>query len=305
MEALVATVTTAIRACGECEKRVGIDVLVNGNSQLAGTLARTLTRQDIAKKQPTLGIAVRVWSIQFGDKANAWNEYIRIIWSGEEIAFFIDGYVQLLPDSIRLLGPSVAGDSTRLGGTGVPMIGKSATLIREEMIRNGGFHGNFCCIKSQSLFEMKARQIRIPIGMYRTDSLMGAILNFDLDPEKNEWNPERILVHPAATWEVKRKNWWSWADQKGAFKRLLRQARGSLENQAVKRLFTERRQLPERLPGTVRQLLAEWWAAQPRKSGCARYRHPLSYWAWRDSQKPSPATPTSTSAQLVASLYVR
>jgi hypothetical protein len=69
-----------------------IDVLVNGNPDFASELAEHFALAGAPQ--------VNIWSIAQGDKANAWDQYIHAIWAGQPLAFFIDGYVRLSPDSV-------------------------------------------------------------------------------------------------------------------------------------------------------------------------------------------------------------
>jgi len=100
---------------------------------------------------------LKVWSIHYGDKANAWNQYFHTIWSGEQLAFFTDGYVRLRPDALRLLGNAVMSKESVLGGSGVPSVGRTAKKLTAHMISAGGFHGNFCCVKGCVIYEFKLR----------------------------------------------------------------------------------------------------------------------------------------------------
>ena len=241
-------------ACVAGQGRAHIDVLVNGNPGLANALAARMTLAPVAPGFPV----VNIWSITQGDKANAWNQYIHAIWSGQPLAFFIDGYVRLNPDSVALLGDAIAANPALLGGTGLPSTGASAKAIRASMAQHGGFHGNFCCVTGSVIEQLRQRHIALPLGLYRVDSLMGALLSFGLDPVNNNWDRHRILVHPTATWQTDPKYWWRPADLKAKLKRVFRQSRGMLENEAVKHHFLIRKLSPEQLPATATALVLDW-----------------------------------------------
>ena len=230
-----------------------IDVLVNGNVQLAADIARSFAETAGMKESP-----VRIWSIPLGDKANAWNQYIHQIWAGEDLAFFVDGYVRLNADAVQLLGNGVTGDERVLGGCGVPTAGHSAEALRNNLIVNTGFHGNFCCIKGRVLAQMRDSGTALPVGLYRTDSLMGAFLCYALNPATHVWEDHRILVHPTASWDVDGVRWWHPRDLIAMVKRYGRQARGRLENKAIANHLAIRRQTSQSLPDTARELVLEW-----------------------------------------------
>ena len=240
-----------------------IHVLVNGNPTLANAIAAELAQRQDSKASTGLAPAVKVWSIPLGDKANAWNQYIHQIWAGETLAFFIDGYVRLNPDAVGLLGSAVQANAQALGGTGVPTMGRSAKALRENMIINTGFHGNFCCIKGDTLGQMRDEKIRLPVGLYRTDGLMGALLCFGLDPGRHAWEDFRIHVHPTASWQIDPARWWRPQDVLAHLKRTFRQTRGKLENAAFADHLANRRCAPAALPDTAQAMVLEWVSRCP------------------------------------------
>ncbi len=244
-----------------------IDVVVNGNPVLARSLA--------GAGRDAVSAPLRVWSIPFGDKANAWNQYFHTIWQGESLAFFIDGYVRPNPDAVRLLGDAVLQDTTALGGSGVPTVGRTAQALRRDMLRHSGFHGNFCCIKGEVIARWRADGFRLPVGLYRGDSLLGAVLRFNLRPESEPWDPRRIHVHGDASWRTDAKRWWSLDDLLGQFRRLRRQARGRLENEAVKHHFLSLRQAPAALPATADDMVRQWLTACPQAAWALQRRNPF------------------------------
>lgn len=235
-----------------------IHVLVNGNPQLANALVTKLAQQDIAPTKLGSSPSVQVWSIPLADKANAWNQYIHNIWAGERLAFFIDGYVRLNPDAVALLGPAVLANGHALGGSGVPTMGRTAKALRQDIINSSGFHGNFCCIKGDAIHRMRDQHISMPVGLYRADGLMRAILVYSLDPGKHIWDESRIQVHPEASWQIDPTHWWRMRDVRAFFNRYFRQVRGTLENAALKDHLTRRLCSPAALPTTAQELVTEW-----------------------------------------------
>lgn len=257
---------------------MNVDVLVNGNLELADGLKAQLGKEDLASPNAS----IRIWFIRKGDKAHAWNQYIHRIWSGEELAFFVDGYVRILSDSLQILGEGVLCDDQALGGSGVPSVGRTAAALRAQMLREGGFHGNLCCIRGVVVNQFRQNHFRIPLGLYRTDGLMGAVLSFGLNPGHNEWDSTRIHVQPRATWQTDEKYWWLLGDLKAKIMRLRRQAKGHLENRAIKAHFAHRRKLPEQLPATASELVRDWQVHYPSDVWRCIVQHPLTMLALRD-----------------------
>ena len=261
-----------------------IDVMVNGSLPLADALTQGWMAPDTGLPQ----VRIRVWSIPHGDKANAWNQYVHHIWSSESLAFFLDGYVQPRQDALILLGQAVSGRAAALGGSGVPTQGRSASTLRANFLVNGGFHGNLCCIKGDVLQRLKQRNIRLPVGLYRTDSLMGALLAYDLDPSTRAWDDDRIVVHPEATWRFDAKPGWHIATLQGHWSRRQRQARGALENAAFSNHLAKRRLLPEQLPPEAKELVLNWVRMCPADAQRVLRFHPLRWWALRKLREQQP-----------------
>ncbi|MDP1684473.1 hypothetical protein [Hydrogenophaga sp.] len=261
-----------------------IDVLVNGNPNLARSLSEILAGY---KALPTT-LCVRVWNLPLGDKANAWNAYFHNVWDGEKLVFFIDGYVRLLPNALRNLMKAVDSRPSSLGGSGVPTVGRTSAALRTAMLVHGGFHGNLCCVKGDVIEDLRRRRIRIPLGVYRVDSILGAVLSFGLNPRDMAWDPLRVVVCPDASWNIDEKSVWRWRDWRAKLNQVERQLRGEMENAAVKFFFTELKVQPEELPKDVRQLSLAW-----RKLGKDSYQkftshNLLSAFAyWRHLQQTS------------------
>ena len=269
LNALVCTIKSAqIAGRGTA----GIDVVVNGNPGLAMALASQLCSPEFTTERTP----ITVWEIALGDKANAWNQYLHRIWSDEKIAFFIDGYVRLNPDSVRLLGDAIATQVDVLGGTGVPNVGAASNTQHAQSPPASGFHGNFCCLTGAAIEKFRHQNIHLPFGLYRVDSVMGAMLSLGFDPVRIAWVANRIYVHPAASWQTDPKHWWRISDIRAQIKRIFRQSRGVLENLAAKDHLVVRKQPPEMMPATAAELILEWVQRCPRQANKVLRYNPLA-----------------------------
>ena len=262
---LIKTLKAAANSVGPSGQ---IELVVNGNPSLAREIvSRILFLQNASSQDASpipilklqlFSVPVNVWEVEFGDKANAWNQYIHSIWCGERLAFFVDGYVVLNPNAIAELGQITLGDPYAIAGTGVPTQGGSAKAVRDELLERGGLHGNFCCLKGATMQEMKSRNIRLPLALYRVDSLMGALLGLGFDPERQEWQKERIAIAKEASWTTGRWSWSNINDVKSQFKRLLRQFRGGFEKRAFRHYLEVQKGSPEMLPESSPQMVTNY-----------------------------------------------
>ncbi len=270
------TIEAAFTSANGVSSSCSLDLLVNGNDQLASELAHEV--HEVFGPNPL--IPCRVWSVPLGDKANAWNTYIHKIWCGEGLVFFIDGYVRLRPNALHQLEVSLAENPATLAASGVPTVGRTASRLRNEMLKSGGFHGNLCSLRGSVIDEMRRRTIRIPIGMYRVDSLVGAFLCFGFNPAAYSWDTERIVVAGGASWDIDEKRWWVVSDVHAKIKQIMRQAKGRLENAAVKYFFTILKCQPEDLPQNSARLITAWARDDPQGWKQLIFWHPLAALAW-------------------------
>lgn len=233
-----------------------IAILVNGNRSLADQLSLRFKERHYA---PPTGIRIDIWFLEVGDKAQTWNTYVHRLYPGAELTYFVDGYAAPRPDALNLLSQAISESPQSLAVSGVPSCGRSANRQAAAMLRSGGIHGNLFALPKRTMEELRQRGICLPKGLYRTDSLIGAILNFRFDPSKHNWDPGQILVQGDATWEITPLRWWHPGDIRTHVKRVLRQSQGQLENLAVGDHLGRRRRSPESLPSTARELVLQWW----------------------------------------------
>lgn len=266
-------IKAVIRACHD--DAAVIDILVNGNPQLAHDVAQT-PFDCPARCQ------LRIWSIQQGDKAHAWNEYVHRIWPQRGNAFFLDGYVEVEADAFAALDAGLSASPEALAATGVPTSGRSAAAARAYMLRNGGFQGNLHVLRAQAMQQLRASGVRLPLGLYRTDSLTAGLLMLGLNPAAHQWDPKRITVVAGATWKVRALDRLTYASLVSQWKRILRQAQGELENRAVREHLIVKRLAPHLLASTTHTLVNGWISEQPKQAWGLFFRRPLcAYAAWR------------------------
>jgi hypothetical protein len=258
-----------------------IDVLVNGNRLLAEQ-----SRVSIRELSKRTSLATfRLWFIPLGDKANAWNQYLHFIWPGEGLAYNVDGYARPNPDALELIDHGLRKLPTALAASGVPNVGRTSKKLRQEQILSNGIHGNLLCLCPDTMQSLRSMGFVLPLGIYRTDSTIGAVIKFSLDPAKYNWEQERVLVEKLASWQTDKKNWWKYTELKGQFKRFVRQAQGNLENRAVRHHLSVCRRAPQEMPLTAIELITIWQNENPVEAANL-LKNPLCKYALRLIQKP-------------------
>ncbi len=274
------TLTSSIDAAlaATVDKPAVVDVVVNGNRALAQEAGHYVKSLPGVGNSPKL---VRVWHIGVANKAHAWNLYAHQLWPSSEIAFFIDGYVQVKPDAFALIAEGLSTTPNALAASAVPTVGRSAKAMREWMIRDGLISGNCYALRSEVLNRLCGRGFRLPLGIYYGDALIASMICFDLDPSTNRFNNKRILVHPKATWTIRPLAWWRGADLWTHWKRMMRQAHGVIENRAMRFALAVRRTTIDDLPSSVSKMILEWLHACPGEARSVFVRNPLCFFTAR------------------------
>jgi hypothetical protein len=267
---LVGTIESVARAT--CEHPTTIDVLIDGNDAAANEVAA----HDFALPD---GATVRLWSVPWRDKACTWNRYIAELAPAADLAFFIDGYVRPRPDSCAALAAALDRAPIAWAATGVPTVGPSATAQRERLLAEGGLHGNLYALRGSVVARFRARGFRLPLGLYRNDSLLGAVIGYGGDPATETWDVSRIAVVGTATWD-RDEAAASFADRLRQFvKRRRRQAQGDLETAAFREHLAIRRLPPETLPRTTALLIAGRSPGTRTRGG--PFARALAWWVGR------------------------
>ncbi len=271
---LAETLRHTLIACEGLKAKVYL--LVNGNESLAKDVKALMGAK--YKNQP-----VALWFFEQPDKANCWNTYVYALAPKATLHFFIDGYVRPRPDSFRL-ALDYARANPVLAITGVPTSGRSSARLRQEMLAQGGIHGNLYALTQDSLEKLQAIGFKLPLGIYRTDPLIGAVINFNFDNANHAWNSRGVTVLEQVTWEITPQRWYSYRDLKAQFNRRLRQGRGVLENLAIKNHLAINKRPVRELPVTASDMIANYLQTHPL-SRDTLLRHPVVWLAYRKLRK--------------------
>ncbi|MBR0568571.1 hypothetical protein J5J83_20800 [Azoarcus sp. L1K30] len=237
-----------------------LDVVINGNRALAEAVSAKVSTTDDARSEQ---VRTRFWYVALGDKAHAWNTYVHHLWPDARTTVFIDGYVEVAPQALGLIDRTLTDSPAVSAATGVPSVGSSASRLRREMIEGGGIHGNLCALSRAAMVTIRQSGFRLPLGLYRVDSLLGSAICFRFDSVANRWDPGQIRVVPEASWAFRSLKWWHPGDIVKHFRRVLRQDQGRLENNAFRSHFRDRKLSLSELPRTALEMVEHWVATRP------------------------------------------
>ena len=201
-----------------------ITILLNGSMDGSAEIAVAAARQ-----LP----AIEVFTIRYPDKSNAINQFYHHLRVPARLYASVDGYVVVRPGAFAALAVHMAAHPNASTVSGFAVNGR--TLPRPDTIRPraGRVMGGMHALRPRFLDGIVARQLRLPVGLYRGDGLIGSMAAHDLDALTNKWDDQRILSEATAEVEVQRLSPFRPKHVHRQFLRKLRQMRGRIENAAL------------------------------------------------------------------------
>lgn len=260
-----------------------VTLLLNGSTDTSVSVAIAAAR--------AAGVPCRIYAIPQADKSNAINCFLHELRPPAETYFFVDGYASVFPDALTLLAEALTRHPEANAAAAVPSTGRSAASLRQAMIASPGLHGSLFALRGRFVDRLVQAGIRLPVGLYRGDGLLGAMVMHDLDPQACPWDPSRVVVEPSASWSAPQLHPWRVRDLNRQIQRMIRQAQGRMESAAIREViysggFTA-------LPADVGALLLAWLARDPAARTPRAWRDPLGALAVRALQHrklPAPAS---------------
>jgi hypothetical protein len=177
---------------------------------------------------------LRLFDISFADKSNAWNQYVHALAPPAALHVFVDASATVTPGAIRALAAALAENPFAQAAAALPSCGRSAPAQRAQMRRSPSLHGSLHALRGDFLARIRAAGIRLPVGLYRGDGLIGSLVVHDLDALATPWNTDRIALAEEATWRVAPLSPLRPRDLRRLWNRRIQQARGHFEDLALK-----------------------------------------------------------------------
>ncbi len=234
-------------------RRATVTLMLNGCTDGSGGVAAAL-----AARAP---VPVQVWQIGFADKSNAWNQFIHAVRPAAHHYAFLDAYARVQPGALAALRAALEATPSANAAAAVPSCGRSAAATRDAMLANPALHGSLHALRGDFVERIAARGLRLPVGLYRGDGLLGSMVMHDLDAAANPWDPARIAVAAGASWQVRPLSPLRPADLRRYWNRRIQQARGRLEDAALREAIY--RDGFANLPRYADAMLLDWLAGNP------------------------------------------
>lgn len=168
--------------------RIAVHVLINGCTDRTEDCVAAL-----AARHP----CIRPVVLARGDKANSWNVYVHELAPDVLTHVFVDGDMQVTPGSFAALAAALRADHRAVAAAALPVSGRSREAFRRKLTVNHELAGNLYALRGETVGQLRARAMRMPVGMFGEDGLLATILKCDLDPRRPPC-AARIVACPEA-----------------------------------------------------------------------------------------------------------
>jgi hypothetical protein len=210
--------------------RTSLTVIANGSTDGSAAAAAQAARAH--------GLASTIYTIRTGDKAHAINQSLGPLRRPAGLYVFVDGYCIISPAAFTSFIRALADAPHALAATGVSGNGRTMKRATAETIAQGGLlHGQLHALRPGFIDRMAAGGLRLPIGLYRGDGLLGSMACHALDPVGHPWDGHRIAGVAEATYAIEELSPLRPSHISRQFRRKVRQMRGVLENAAIRAII--------------------------------------------------------------------
>ena len=252
---------STISACAKASSDVETvcDIILNG----AAATNQETTNQ-LASIIPTSTLTTRVWCIDHPDKANALNKYFEHIWPHAETTFFVDGYVEVKEDAFDLLEEALQEDEFAFAVSGIPNFHRDEARS-QKAVSNNLIHGNLFAMAQIAINLFRERKFFLPYGYYYVDGLLESFIKSGFEPNTLTYQENRVVTVANANCYSRPLSYSSPHDILRQFRRLLRQARGSLEQEAIRVELSKGHPDLNWLPCTSKELVLAWFRSHKQE----------------------------------------
>ncbi len=228
--------------------RIHLAVIANGSSDDSAALALQAARQ--------VRLPARIYTIPFGDKANAINQALAML-PPARLHVFTDGYAVVAKQTLTGFFRVLDANSRAVAATGVAGNGRTMARATAETLQQGGrLHGQLHALTPGFVARMQQAGLRLPVGLYRGDGLLGSMASHNLDALGKPWDGQLIAGAAEAVYLIPPLSPWRRADWQRQFRRKVRQMRGRLENAAIQSVIY--REGYAGLPAFADDMIAAW-----------------------------------------------
>ncbi len=232
-------------------QRVLATVLLNGTADDSAGIA--------LRAAAACALPIEIYRFAHADKSNAINRFFHDLRVPADHYGCVDAYAVIGPNSLSGFARALASRPDARLATGVAVNGRSEPQAVERTLAVGGVtHGQLYAPGRDFLDRLTGRGLRLPLGLYRGDGLLGSMAAHDLDPLAQPWENRRVVGVREATYEIASLSPFRPGDVRRHLRRNVNHMRGRLETAAIKEIIYARgyAALPEHADDMIRTFLA-------------------------------------------------
>ncbi len=231
--------------------RVLATVLLNGATDDSAGIALQAAKAG--------ALPIEIYRFGHADKSNAINRFFYDLRAPADAVCCVDAYAVIGPDSLSGFARAFADRPDARLATGIAINGRSEPRAVEKTLTVGGVtHGQLYAPGRAFIDRLTGRGLRLPLGLYRGDGLLGSMAAHDLDPLSCPWENRRVVGVRDATYEIASLSPFRPADVRRHLHRRVNHMRGRLETAAIKEIIYAHgyAALPERADDMIRAYLS-------------------------------------------------
>ncbi len=156
----------------------------------------TDSTEDVVREYATKHPEVHLVTIEMPDKCNAWNVFVhetvveRV--PGRSMYFFADGDARVVPGSLKALRDGLVRNSHAHAASAPPASGRSIERDRRQLLEERHLVANLYALRGSFVEALRAKNVKLPLGLEGDDGLIGALAKWDLDPSGGNFDDLRI-----------------------------------------------------------------------------------------------------------------
>jgi glycosyltransferase involved in cell wall biosynthesis len=220
---------------GEPGRDLQVYVMANGCSDRTEAIV-----QDYASRNPS----VHLVSIKMPDKCNAWNVFVhetaRVTAPDLPVYFFMDGDARIVPGALSRLADSLEMSPRAHAASAPPASGRNVDRDRRDLIDERVLVANLYALRGSFVKRLQQTGARLPLGLEGDDGLLGALIKWDLQPDKQEFDDSRIVPCPSSGFVFESVSPLDPTQWRGYWKRAVRYGRRFYEFQLLGPLLKKR-----------------------------------------------------------------
>jgi hypothetical protein len=146
----------------------------------------------------------------------------------------MDGDARAVHGSFGVMANALRDDSHAHAAAAVPASGRNVARDRQKILDNHELVANLYALRGSFVERLCAQSVRIPLELEGDDGLIGALVKWDLAPERQGWDNRRIVPCANAAFEFEPFSLARLSDWEGYWKRAVRYGRRRLEFQLLR-----------------------------------------------------------------------